>query len=167
MARTVPWAALALVVLCWDLLGLDTGAHEPHLTISALTQAFRPMNAAALLVWMLVGLGYGAARARRPEFPGHVRHGNEMGALALCLGLACSHVPPIQPALLLPADRAAGVAFWVGVVVVVVLLDAIARRSGGRLATAEEVLGIVTAKGPANFLAALAWVAAGYHLFAG
>ena len=55
-----------MVALAWDVLGIDTGPHEYHLTISALAQAYRPLNAALLLVWMLAGVGYGAARARAP-----------------------------------------------------------------------------------------------------
>jgi len=61
-----PWIVLFVVALGWDVLGLDTGPHEYHLTISALSQAYRPLNAALLLVWILVGIGFGAARARSP-----------------------------------------------------------------------------------------------------
>ena len=69
-----PWIVLFVVALAWDVLGLDTGPHEYHLTISALAQAYRPLNAALLLVWMLVGIGYAAARARSP-----VREGGHPG----------------------------------------------------------------------------------------
>ena len=59
------WRSSA-VALAWDVLGIDTGPHQYHLTISALAQAYRPLNAALLLVWMLVGVGYEAARVRAP-----------------------------------------------------------------------------------------------------
>ena len=42
------------------------GPHQYHLTISALAQAYRPLNAALLLVWVLVGIGYEVARCVRP-----------------------------------------------------------------------------------------------------
>ena len=52
-----PWLGLTLVVVAWEVLGIDTGPHQYHLTISALAQAYRPLNAALLLVWVLVGIG--------------------------------------------------------------------------------------------------------------
>ena len=58
---------LLAVALAWDVLGIDTGPHQYHLTISALAQAYRPLNAGLLLVWMLVGVGYQAARVRAPS----------------------------------------------------------------------------------------------------
>ena len=61
-----PWILLVVVALAWDVLGIDTGPHQYHLTISALAQAYRPLNAALLLTWMLAGVGYEAARARAP-----------------------------------------------------------------------------------------------------
>src|ERR1700733_4306889 len=39
-----PWLALIVVVLAWEVLGIDTGPHQYHLTISALAQAYRPLN---------------------------------------------------------------------------------------------------------------------------
>ncbi len=62
-----PWLALVAVALAWDVLGIDSGPHQYHLTISALAQAYRPLNAALLLVWILVGVGYEAARVRCPD----------------------------------------------------------------------------------------------------
>lgn len=165
LAGTSPWLVLSLVVLAWDLLGLDTGKHEAHLTISAITQAYRPMNAAMLLVWMLVGIGYGSARARSPvgrssrDHPGTVATGN--GA---SIGIA--HIPAIAPAVLLPSSRLAGVAFWLGLVVVAAAVDQAARHSSGRFANAEELLRFITAPVAANAILVVAWAYAGYHIFA-
>lgn len=161
------WLGLSLVVLAWDLLGLNTGKHEAHLTISALTQAFRPMNAAMLLVWMLVGLGYGAARARAPATAGHPSDDDrdEKPGTAIS-SVALTHFTAIAPAVLLPSSRPAGVAFWLGVVVVAVAIDQIARRSGGRFANAEELLRFITTPKAANVILVVAWTYAGYHIFA-
>lgn len=152
LAGTSPWLALALVGIAWDVLGLDTGPHEAHLTISALTQAYRPLNAAMLLVWMLAGAAYGAARARAPAGAGRDR---PPGAALV-----------VPPALLLPSDPPLGVAFWLGLVAAGVVLDAVARRTGGRIADAEELLRFVTRPPAGRLLLALAWGFAGYHLFA-
>jgi hypothetical protein len=162
-----PWLVLALVVVSWEVLGIDTGQHQPHLTISALTQAFRPLNAAALLVWMLVGTGYGAVRARatlatashspdRPGTDGATRHASPVLA----------HVPATGPALLLPGSRAVGVGFWLGVVGAAVVIELLARRSQGRVPHAEELLAFLTDPPVANVIVVLAWTVAGYHLFA-
>jgi hypothetical protein len=169
-----PWLALVLVVLAWEVLGIDTGAHEAHLTISALAQAFRPLKAGLLLVWMTVGLGYGAARTRAPlEGPSREKaHGEPPGASS-CAGVAVmfgqravfAH-EAFPPALLLPNSRAAGVAFWVGFVVACVLVDLAARRSRGRLANAEEFVRLISGPAVANILLAVAWAYAGWHLFA-
>jgi hypothetical protein len=161
------WLGLSLVVLAWEILGIDTGRHEAHLTISALTQAFRPLNAAMLLVWMVVGLGYGAARARAPavdQSSSFHRNGAERSS-PLASGMS-AHLPATLPALLLPSSRPAGVAFWLGLVIAIVLVDLAARRSGGRLANAEELLRFITAPTAANILLVVAWTYAGYHLFA-
>ena len=61
------WVSLILVVLAWEVLGIDSGPHQYHLTISALAQAYRPLNAALLLVWVLIGIGYEAARLSRAD----------------------------------------------------------------------------------------------------
>ena len=161
------WLGLSLVVLAWEILGIHTGKHEAHLTISALTQAFRPLNAAMLLVWMLVGLGHGAARARAPvvdQSSSLYRSGAERSPPLASLMFA--HFPATVPALLLPSSRPAGVTFWLGSVVAIVLVDLAARRSGGRLANSEEFLRFITAPTAANVLLVVAWSYAGYHFFA-
>jgi hypothetical protein len=162
----VPWLALTLVVLVWELLGIDTGPHQPHLTISALAQAFRPFNAALLLVWILVGLGYGAARARAPVgwASGETAHGASPGALSSA-AVVGGH-PATVVALLLPPSRAVGVAFWVGLIVACVLVEIAARRSRGRLADAEEFVRLISGPLVANALFVVAWTYAGWHLFA-
>jgi hypothetical protein len=155
------------VVLAWEILGIDTGKHEAHLTISALTEAFRPLNAAMLLVWVLVGLGYGASRARAPEVDQSSSF-NRRGAVGSppLASVMSALLPATMPALLLPSSRPAGVAFWLGLVVAIVLVDLAARRSGGRLANSEEFLRFITAPMAANVLLVVAWTYAGYHLFA-
>jgi hypothetical protein len=174
------WLVLTLVVLAWEVLGIDTGKHVPHLTISALTQSFRPLNAAMLLVWMFVGVGYGAARARAPvgsdsgpEGPEREGDGAVPGAGGLEGGNVLTGVVPVVahgavvvPALLLPASRPAGVSFWLGLVVAAVVVDQLARRSSGRLANAEELVRFITTPMAANALLVIAWAYAGYHIFA-
>lgn len=175
LAGVAPWAALAMVAVAWDVLGLDTGKHVAHLTISALTEAFRPLNAAMLLVWMAAGIGYGRARARAPVgadqppptvAPGTGAAGIWWAAVALSASTWGDRVPAAAPALLLPDNRAIGVAFWLGVVVVGVGIDLLARRSAGRLANAEQLVRFVTAPMAANVVVVGAWTYAGYHLFA-
>ncbi len=163
---TAPWLALALIVVVWEILGIDTGPHEAHLTISALAQAFRPLNAALLMAWILVGVGYGVARARAPvgevadrPAPG-ASTGNLPGAAAVD-----RHSAGV-PALLLPDNRGAGVAFWLLVVAAGVLVDLVARRSRGRLADAGEMVRLVSGSTPANVVLTAAWAYAGWHLFA-
>jgi hypothetical protein len=159
-----PWLVIFLVVLGWEVLGIDTGPHEPHLTISALAQAFRLLNAALLFVWILVGIGYGATRARRPvgSPPSQARHDISRGGFAIAL----LGRPVLAPALLLPGNRAFGVAFWAGLVVACVLADLAARGSRGRLANAEQFVRLVTGPPIANALFVVAWTYAGWHLFA-
>jgi hypothetical protein len=67
--------------------------------------------------------------------------------------------------LLLPSSRAVGVGFWIGLAAAGVLVDLEARHSGGRRATAEELVRFITAPVVAIVVAA-AWILAGYHLFA-
>ena len=104
-----PWLMLLLVTLAWDVLGIDTGPHQYHLTISALAQAYRPLNAALLLVWMLVGIGYEAARVRAPvgrsggdeEDPAHSRERGRVGRRHGVTGSSCHHAgaaPAVEPA---------------------------------------------------------------------
>jgi len=168
-----PWLVLIGVALAWDVLGLDTGPRQYHLTISALSQAYRPLNAALLLVWLLVGIGYEAARVRAPTAgarpsmlptgaePNRPETGGVLSAGALTLG---SH--PMTPGLLLPSIPLLGVAFWIAVPVVAVLVDTAARRSAGRVANGEEFIRFISTARVANVLLIAAWAFAGYHLFA-
>ena len=165
------WLALIVVVLAWEVLGIDSGPHQYHLTISALAQAYRPLNAALLLVWVLMGIGYEAARLRAPiesnrtrlgeQQPGAPDHG---GACALAMGSLGAHRG--APALLLPQSPAAGVAFWVFVPIAAVVIDQAARRAHGRRADAEEFIRFISTSRVANYALIAAWAFAGYHLFA-
>lgn len=167
-----PWLALSLVVLLWEVLGIDTGTHEPHLTISALTQAFRPLNAAMLLIWIAVGVGYGAARARAPVvFKMPSASGPDSRGMGSVVAVGLMSRPGATavlttPALLLPANRGVGVAFWVAVVLAAVVIEFVARHSKGRLADAEEFVRYITGPPVANIVLVVAWVYAGFHLFA-
>ena len=163
LVGTAPWLVIFVVAAAWDGLGIDTGTHEAHLTVSALAQAYRPLNATLLLVWILVGVGYGAARARSPAEVSAPPTGQE--GLACCAGAGV--VPHTSPlALLLPSSRPVGVVFWLAVLAAGVFIDLVARRSEGRLATAEEVVRFVSTARLANVALVVAWVFAGYHLFA-
>jgi hypothetical protein len=160
-----------VVVLAWEVLGIDTGPHQYHLTVSALAQAYRPLNAALLLVWALVGIGYQAARVRAPDcgvgMPHATRDPNASAsgdAFAAAMGTWGSHQG--GPALLLPTSPPAGVAFWVAVPLAAVLIDVVARRSHGRSANAEEFVRFISTSQLANVALVAAWVFAGYHLFA-
>jgi hypothetical protein len=64
LVAAVPWTVLFVVVLAWEILGIDTGRHAPHLTVSALAQVYRPLNAILWLVWLFVGFAFGVVRAR-------------------------------------------------------------------------------------------------------
>jgi hypothetical protein len=166
-----PWIALVLAAVAWDVLGIDTGPHQYHLTISALAQAYRPLNAVVLLAWILVGIGYQAARVRAPahetgaisensgpETPEH------RTAFAAAVGSLGPH--PSSPGLLLPQSPSLGIAFWVAVPVVAVLIEMAARRSRGRTATAQEFVRFVSTSRFARLPLVAAWVLGGYHLFA-
>jgi hypothetical protein len=50
MRGVAPWLGFIVVIVAWEVLGIDTGPNQYHLTISALAQAYRPLNAALLLV---------------------------------------------------------------------------------------------------------------------
>jgi hypothetical protein len=167
LTGTSPWWVLLLVVVAWEVLGIDTGPRQPHLTISALSQAFRPLDAAVLLVWILVGLGYGAARARAPVEPDPAERAEDGRPADLpgAGGLVGGHLHG-EPALLLPTNRAAGVAFWLALVIACLVIDLVARKSEGRLATAEETLRLISATRPARIVLIAAWAYAGWHLFA-
>ncbi len=170
-----PWLILILIALAWDILGIDSGPHQYHLTISALAQAYRPLNAAVLLTWMLVGVGYEAARVRAPvggesappPSASDQRDSPQgtQGLLGACvLGLGAHSNPP---ALLLPSSPPVGVAFWIAVPVAAIVIDLVARRTNGVVATAEEFVRFISTSSVAHLLLIAAWVFAGYHLFAG
>jgi hypothetical protein len=171
-----PWLGVIVVAAAWDVLGIDTGPHEYHLTISALSQAYRPLNALLLLVWMTVGIGYAVARARSPlgtrgpdATAGRGIEAERLGGAALsAAGMASGGAGghPLLPALLLPSNRPVGVVFWVGLLVVAVAVDLFARRSDGRVATAEEFARFISTSAVANVALIAAWAFAGYHLFA-
>ena len=168
-----PWLVLILVAVAWDVLALDSGPHSYHLTISALSQAYRPLNAALLLVWLATGVGYEVARVRAPRAPtgaeGHATAGPEGIAMTAAFGsarpVATGHLVS-APALLLPSSPPVGVAFWVAVPVAALLIDVVARRSAGRLASADEFVRFVSTSRAANVILIVAWLFAGYHLFA-
>jgi hypothetical protein len=176
LAGVAPWLGVIIVAAAWDALGIDTGPHEYHLTISALSQAYRPLNALLLLVWMLVGIGYAAARARAPSgmrrrdtrsglsVESERPSGGALCAAGLAPGSGTGH--SLLPALLLPSNRPVGVVFWVGLLVVVAVVDLLARRSDGRVATAEEFARFISSAAPANVALIATWAFAGYHLFA-
>lgn len=167
-----PWLVLLAVVIVWEVLGIDTGPHQYHLTVSALAQAYRPLNAALVLVWVLVGVGYEAARVRAPvdgigapdgapDPDASARGGGAPAAMMASLG---GH--HAAPALLLPQSPPVGVAFWVAVPLAAALIDLAARRSSGRRANAEEFVRFISTSTVANVALIAAWVFAGYHLFA-
>jgi hypothetical protein len=168
LGGVAPWFVLIVVAVAWDVLGIDTGPHEAHLTISALAQAYRPLNAALLLVWMLVGVGYEVARVRTPRgaAPAAGAGGPREGVAWCAAGAAPVPGHQLAPALLLPSSRPAGVAFWVAVVVAACAVDLVARRSQGRLASAEEFVRFISTATAANVVLIVAWAFAGYHLFA-
>jgi len=163
-----PWLVLIVLAVAWDVLGIDTGLHAAHLTISALAQAYRPMNAALLLIWMLLGVGYEVARVRAPLRSAPAGDAGEPreGVAWCAAGVAPMAGHPFAPALLLPSNRPAGVAFWVAVLVAASVVDAVARRSAGRLATAEEFVRFISTATLANLALVIGWAFAGYHLFA-
>ena len=167
--------ALVVVILAWEVLGLDTGTHQPHLTISALSQAYRALHAALLLIWILVGLCYGVARARTPRLAGPGPDGSGVsapstgdspGAGPPAAGVFLLASSPHAPALLLGSSRAVGVAFWIVVIGAAAVVDLVARRSGGRVADGEELLGLIGSSRVGNAVAVVAWTYAGWHLFA-
>jgi Family of unknown function (DUF6186) len=167
LAGVAPWLVLLVVTVCWEILGIDTGPGVPHLTISALSEAFRPLNAALLLVWMSIGLGYGVTRARTPRSIGSRPTESASGSAAVGAGvIGVGHRGGSAIALLLPHVRAAGVIFWIGVVVVGAAIDLAGRASDGRTATAEQFVRAISGTKPARIALIAAWLFAGWHLFA-
>src|ERR1700733_4738310 len=166
-----PWLALIAVLLAWEVLGIDTGPRQYHLTISALAQAYRPLNAGLLLVWGVVGIGYEVARVRAPTDSSGARPGQACppspkrgAAFTMAMGSLRSHHE--APALLLPQNPPAGLAFWVAVPLAAVLSDWSARHSEGRRASAEEFIRFISTSRRAHYALIAAWGFAGYHLFA-
>ena len=170
---TAPWLALILVAVAWDVLGIDTPPNRYHLTISALAQAYRPLNAALLLVWILVGVGYQVARVRAPlgdaqgkatsarTTPPATEEGTMLGAAVLAVPTHAA-----APALLLPNSPPVGVAFWVALPLAALAVEAVARGSRGRVATAEEFVRFIATNRLVHITLVVAWIFAGYHLFA-
>jgi hypothetical protein len=174
LAGTAPWLALAVVVLAWEILGIDTGTHEPHLTISALSLAFRPMRAAIMAVWMGVGVCFAVARARASANPPHrqsrwgpgdASRAASAPGIALGAGRLVREFVPLL-ALFEGRSRAVGVAFWLGVVVCAAGVDLVARRSAGRIASFGELLCFISRPVAARIFLVVAWTYAGWHLFA-
>ena len=163
-----PWLILLIVIVVWEVLGIDTGRHSAHLTISALAQAFRAINAALLFVWIFVGIGYGISRARTPFDDDSLPRDDDVSGVAFSSAATAVALRPESPVLglLLPNSRAAGVAFWVGWVGACVLADVTARIVKGRLATAEEFLRLVSRPLAVRLIFVAAWTFAGWHLFA-
>jgi hypothetical protein len=158
-----PWLILIALAAAWDVLGIDTGPRQAHLTISALAQAFRPVNAALLLVWMFVGFGYGVARARAPRT---TSPGGPAGPHAMAGFLVPLRGRSSVPSLLLPSSRPVGLLFWGAMLVVGLLVDQAARQSSGRFASSGDLVRFTTRALPMRIVLITAWVFAGYHLFA-
>jgi hypothetical protein len=167
LAGISPWLVLGLVALAWELLGIDTTPDKPHLTISALAQLYRPLNAVLLLVWILAGVGFGAARARAPvpTLTGVASDGVKSQAFGALAVVVVGH-QMTMPALLLPGNRPVGVAFWLLVVAAALLVDFTARRSQGRIANGGELVRLISGPLAARVVMVVAWTFAGWHLFA-
>lgn len=183
-ARTLqglsPWILLCVLILAWEILGIDTGRHTPHLTISALSQDFRPVHAAMLAVWIATGVAYGVARASlSPTSAGPIC--DSVVALLPVVGLArlsaiaMSHRPgfldllsyrAVLLSLLLGRSRAVGVAFWIGVLVCATAVDLAARGSAARIPSFLQLLQLVSRPAVARFALVVTWTFAGWHLFA-
>ena len=143
-------------MLAWEIFGIDTGPHQYHLTIGALAQAYRPLNATLLLVWVLLGIGYEAARVRAPIDGGQARPDQgrphspkQWGTFNVAMGSLGTHHG--APALLLPQSPPAGLAFWVAVPLAAVVIDWAARHSEGGRASAEEFIRFISTSRIANY----------------
>lgn len=182
-----PWAVLLVVVVVWEILGIDTGPHQPHLTLSALTLAFRGMRAATLAVWIGLGVVFAVVRRHARQAgggdgrwsPRHrpPRSAPGAGATAAMVAFPATARSALVPtralprpepmlALLLGDSRAVGVGFWIGVVACAVLVELAARRAAATVASFETVMLAVTGPPVARLAAVAAWVYAGWHLFA-
>lgn len=158
-----PWALVGLVVLTWELLGLDTGKGT-HLTLSGLTQAIRPLSAVTMMIWLLVGLRCALER-RQPKRASSKPAPTDVLGATTGWSLHLHMASPGLVALALPSSRSVGVCFWIAAGVGSLGLEIWARRSGGRVATANEVLSFGCRSQIGQFLVVAAWVIAGYHLF--
>ncbi len=163
----LPWVGVLVVIVGWEALGIDTGPRTPHLTLSALTGASRGFDAAVLFVWIAVGVGYGAARARRPQRPLKESASDALGgSLATWPAgpapLALRH----PPSLLLPGSQPAGVTFWICILALLTVIEVVARRSWGRIPTAEDLVWLTSRWRPADAVVVICWLYAGWHLFA-
>jgi hypothetical protein len=155
-----------VVAVAWDVLALDTAENEHHLTISALSQAYRPLHAAMLLVWMGVGVAYATACSRAPVVREREVGPGAATAVMLCAMAARGHIPSVYgPALLVGTNNAIGIGFWLAVPACGVLVEVFARRSGGGVATFEELLRLVSSSTVGRAVAIAAWLFAGWHLF--
>jgi hypothetical protein len=164
--RTWPWIALVVVTVVWELLALDTGTGAPHLTISALAQAFRAFNAAVLAGWIVIGLCYGFSRA---GLEGEVGDGGDQVGPAVSVSIVVGGSPRLPHGALLanvlPAVRNVGVGFWIAVGAVAGVIDLVGRVSGVT-ADAGELLRLVARPRFARVGLIIAWGYAGWHLFA-
>ncbi len=135
----------------------------------ALALAFRPFDAALFFTWILLGVGYGVARARTPRpapVDAEAAPAPRPSVGAIPVGSALGRHPDLVPALLLPGSRAVGVAFWLAVVVACSVIELVARRSDGRVASAGELAWLISAPPFVNVVLVVAWAYAGWHLFA-
>ncbi|MHB8440098.1 MAG: hypothetical protein ACYDD4_13200 [Acidimicrobiales bacterium] len=174
-ASLAPWWALIAVVVAWEVLGIDTGTHQAHLTISALARAFRPLDAGLLLVWMLVGIGYplalrtASSDATDPKATDpNTTDPNTTDVPDMTGG---EHPPSslgiaVVPALLLPDNRPVGVAFWVVVAATCAGLSGVSRMTRGRVAGAAAFVETVSRPRIVRVLLVAGWLFAGWHLFA-
>lgn len=166
---TLPWTGLVLAAATWEALGIATGTHVPHLTVSALAKRYRPLDAVALLVWIGVGVVYGVARARAvvggasTERAGSGEHGT--GAVPMFASVGTVHLPMV-PALLLPAARAVGVGFWAAWAAAWLIVEAASHATSGRLASTEDLVRFLTRSKAVDVVLVAAWTYAGWHLFA-
>jgi hypothetical protein len=179
LAGAAPWLAVCVIALAWDVLGLDTGPRQPHLTISALSQAFRPLHAVLLVIWILVGIGWVVALTRDPVGGRRPRREvpstRDAAALAFLAPAMCSVSPkrkpgaPAVPGLILGllegSNRGVGVAFWLGVAGSAAAIELLAHRSDGRIARAGELARFASRPLAARVFIAVAWGFAGWHLF--
>lgn len=180
LRRTWPWLVLTAVVVVWEALGIATGPHQPHLTISALAQAFRPVHAALLATWMGVGLLWVVVTGRtarrdgdRGSWPGRRQH--MLGVVVLGFVPARTLVPGTRGsgaggagtalAVLLGSSRAVGVGFWLAVVGGACTIDAVARWGPGAHLTCTGLLRLLWRNRVVRTVVVIAWLVAGWHLF--